>query len=467
MALVPHPSFKQVSLSWWLMGPIGVLNLLKAASNLKFLIGMLLASWVMPLQAEALPMDQLAITEQQAIALFYQRNLNLIAASLNIDNAHAQEIIAAAIPNPVFSFTLHELAPKAFAPQSRNLAVPALLPQIQQLIETAGKRRLRIESSELATEAVNFDVQDVARVLTNAVRRSFYNLLLAQKTIKVANDNLEHYREILRVNEVRLKVGDVAAVDFIRIEVESLKAQGDQDQARTTLNQARADLLLLLGWPENSIEISAVEVWPEAAPEIVLTRQDQLVGRALERRPDMRAARVRIAQAKKMLTLAQRQLIPDVTISAFYDQDQGNQFPRSGGVGISVPIPLFYQQKGEISQARVGLTSAELALKQAEQGVRAEVMKASASWQSADAIARRFETSVVKRIETLRQAQEIAYQKGAVGVLDLIDAERSYKAIMLDYYIALTNRSKAWADLLMAYGEEIRSFARNHPSGDG
>jgi cobalt-zinc-cadmium efflux system outer membrane protein len=446
-----------------------VLNLLNAASHLSIFLGMLLTTCAMTLQAEAMPAmeGQLAITEHQAIALFYQRNLGLIAASLNIDNAQAQEIIAAAIPNPVFSFTLHELAPKAFAPQSRNLAVPALLPQIQQLIETAGKRRLRIESSELATEAVNFDVQDVARVLTNAVRRNFYNLLLAQKTIKVANDNLEHYREILRVNEIRLKVGDVAAVDFIRIEVESLKAQGDQDQARTALNQARADLLLLLGWPENSLEISVVETWPEAAPEIVLTGQDQLVGRALERRPDMRAARVRIAQAKKMLTLAQRQLIPDVTISAFYDQDQGNQFPRTGGVGISVPIPLFYQQKGEISQARVGLTSAELALKQAEQGVRAEVMKASASWQSADAIARRFETSVVKRIETLRKAQEIAYQKGAVGVLDLIDAERSYKAIMLDYYTALTNRSKAWADLLMAYGEEIRSFSRNHPGGDG
>jgi len=428
---------------------------------------MLLASWAISLQAEALPMDQLAITEEQAIALFYQRNLSLIAARLNIDSAEAEQIIAAAIPNPVFSLTTSELAPKAFAPQSRHLAVPALLPQIQQLIETAGKRRLRIESSELATEAVNFDVQDVVRVLTNAVRRSFYNLLLAQKTIKVANENLEHYREILRVNEVRLKVGDVAAVDFIRIEVESLKAQGDQDQARATLNQARADLLLLLGWPENTLEISAVETWPEAAPEITLAGQDQLVGRALERRPDMRAARVRIAQAKKMLTLAQRQIIPDVTISAFYDQDQGNQFPRTGGVGISLPIPLFYQQKGEISKARVGVTNSELALAQAEQDIRAEVMKASASWQSADAIARRFEMSVVKRIETLRKAQEIAYQKGAVGVLDLIDAERSYKAIMLDYYTALANRSKAWADLLMAYGEEIRNFPRNRLSGDG
>jgi cobalt-zinc-cadmium efflux system outer membrane protein len=354
-----------------------------------------------------------------------------------------------------------------FRPENRNVAVPALVPQIQQLIETAGKRRLRIESSELATEAVNFDVQDVARVLTNAVRRSFYSLILAQKTIKVASDNLEHYREILRVNEIRLKVGDVAAVDFIRIEVESLKAQSDQDQARTALDQARAELLLLLGWPENSLDISAVETWPEASPEIALAKQDQLIGRALERRPDMQAARTRIAQASTTLTLAKRQIIPDVTISAFYDHDAGNYFAHSGGVGISVPIPVFYQQKGEISQARAGLTSAELALRQAEQEIRAEVMKASASWQSADAIARRFETSVVNRIETLRKAQEIAYQKGAVGVLDLIDAERSYKAIMLDYYIALANRSKAWADLLMAYGGEIRNSSRNSVDRDG
>ena len=168
-----------------------------------------------------------------------------------------------------------------------------------------------------------------------------------------------------------------------------------------------------------------------------------------------------------MLTLAQRQIIPDVTISAFYDRDAGNYFSNTGGVGISLPIPLFYQQKGHISKARVGVTTAELALAQAEQGVRAEVLKAAASWQSTDAIARRFETSVIKRIETLRKAQEIAYQKGAIGVLDLIDAERSYKAIMLDYYTTLANRSKAWADLLMAYGEEMRNFSRNLGRGDG
>lgn len=443
-------------------------NLLSTLPIWRIFSGLVLVAWAVISQAETIsPLeDQLTISEEEAIALFYQRNLGLIAARLNIDIAEAEQIIAAAIPNPVFSFTVHELAPKAFAPESRGLAVPALLPQIQQLIETAGKRRLRIESSELATEAVNFDVQDVVRVLTNAVRRGFYHLLLAQKTIRVASDNLEHYREILRVNEIRLKVGDVAAMDFIRIEVESLKAQGDLDQARAALNQARADLLLLLGWPENSVEISAREAWPAAIPEIATVRQDELIRRALDRRPDMRAARVRIAQARKMLTLAQRQVIPDVTINAYYDQDQGNQFPRTGGFGISIPIPLFYQQKGEISKARVDVTSSELALAQAELGVRAEVVKAWASWQSADAIARRFEASVISRIETLRKAQELAYQKGAIGVLDLIDAQRSYRAIMLDYHSALANRSKAWADLLMAYGEEPANFLRQpQPNG--
>jgi cobalt-zinc-cadmium efflux system outer membrane protein len=399
----------------------------------------------------------LAITEEQAIAMFYQRNLSLIAAHFNIDDARAQEIISGAIPNPVFSFSLGALSPSMFQHQYSNTnSLPAITPQIQQLIETAGKRRLRIESSELATEAVSFDLQDTTRILTNAVRHSYYSLLLAQKTAAVANDNFERYREILRVNAVRLKVGDIAATDFTRMEVESLKAQSDQDQAKTALNQARADLLLLLGWPENSLDIMAVETWAKANNSIAKSGQEQLVNQAIERRPDLQAARVRIDQSEKMLTLANRLTIPDVTVNAYYQRDPGNFFTDSGGIGFSVPLPLFYHQEGEISKARVALQTSELAVKQAEQGVRADVMKALSAWQSADAISQRFETAVVKRIEQLRKAQELAYQKGAIGLLDLIDAERNYKAMMLDYYTALANRSNAWADLLMAYGEEVK-----------
>jgi cobalt-zinc-cadmium efflux system outer membrane protein len=423
------------------------------------LLGFMLVLVALAVQAsDQPPINQtVTLSEQQAIALFYQRNLDLIAANFNIDVTETQGIIAAAIPNPVFNFNISSLSPEIFnGANSNQTALPALSPQLSQLIETAGKRRLRIESSELATEAVTFDLQDTLRTLTNAVRRDYYNLLLAQKTAQMASDNVNRYQDILKINRIRLQTGDIAETDYTRIEVESLKAQADLDQTEAALKQARATLLLLLGWPENQLDIVAVEAWPTAAATITHAKQEQLVKQALEKRPDLQAARIRIAQAQKMLTLANRLVIPDVTVSVYYQRDPGNYFTDSGGVGISVPLPLFYRQEGEISRARVGLSSAELAVTQTEQMIRSEIMKAMAAWQSADAIAQRFETLVVTRIETLRKEQEFAYENGAIGLLDLIDAERSYKAMMLDYYTALANRSNALADLLMAYGEEIK-----------
>ncbi|MDD5034457.1 MAG: TolC family protein [Methylococcaceae bacterium] len=399
--------------------------------------------------------EGVTLTEPQAIALFYQRNLALIAAKYNVDQARAEEIIASAIPNPVFSLTFSELNSRMFNdPQSDYL--PALTPQIQQLIETAGKRQLRMEGSALATEAVEYDLQDTARTLTNAVRHAFYGLLLAQKNLDVAKDNLERYRQIMGANDIRLGVGDIAETDFTRIEVESLKAQGDLDKAQTALNQARADLLVLLGWPENSLTITATDEWPAANLAEEVTREDHLTRKALEGRPDLKAARIRIRQAEKSLELARRLTIPDVTVTGSYARDPGNYYTNTGAIGISVPLPIFYRQEGEIAKAGVAMSNAELSLRQAEQSVRADMIKALSAWKSADAIARRFEQSVVGRIEKMRSAQEFAYQKGAAGLLDLIDAERNYKAMMLDYYTALANRSNAWADLLMALGEEAK-----------
>ncbi len=405
--------------------------------------------------AEDSKKEGVVLTEQQAIALFYQRNLALIAAKYNVDQARAEEIIASAIPNPVFSLNFNELS-NQMSKSANASSLPAVNPQIEQLIETAGKRGLRMEGAELGAEASEFDLQDVTRTLTNAVRHAFYGLLLAQKNLDVAQDTVERYRQIMAANDVRLRTGDISETDFTRIEVESLKAQGELDRAQTALAQARADLLVLLGWPERSVNLTAADAWPAANLVAEVSKEESLTEKALERRPDLRAAKVRILQAEKNLTLARRLAIPDVTVMAGYARDPGNYFTNTGMVGFSVPLPIFYRQEGEIAKAGIAMNNAELNLRQAEQGVRADVIKSLSGWKSAEAIARRFEKSVVVRIEKLRTAQEFAYQKGAAGLLDLIDAERNYKAMMLDYYTALANRSNAWADLLMALGEEVK-----------
>ncbi len=395
------------------------------------------------------------LTEEQAIALFYQRNLTLIAAEFNLDQSRAEEIIASAIPNPVFSFWVNELS-NQMSKNGNTRFLPGFTPMIQQLIETFGKRELRMESAGLGTEAMEFDLKNVTRVLTNAVRHAFYGLLLAQKSRDVARDNLERYSQIKDANAIRLRVGDISETDFTRIEVESLKAQGDVDRSQTAVNQARTDLLLLLGWPENSLNIVADDAWPKSNLTDERSREETLTRKALENRPDLKAAQIRIHQSEKKLELARRLAYPDVTITGAYARDPGNYFSNTGQLGISLPLPIFYRQEGEIAKAGVEMNTAELNLRQAEKSVRADVVKALSAWKSADDIAKRFEQSILERIEKMRSAQEFAYQKGAAGLLDLIDAERNYKAMMLDYYTALANRSNAWADLLMALGEESK-----------
>jgi cobalt-zinc-cadmium efflux system outer membrane protein len=389
------------------------------------------------------------LTEQQALALFYERNMDLIAARYNLDQTKAEEIIAAAIPNPVFSLDVEELSPNNNAGQG-----PATIARIDQLIETAGKRRLRVEKSTLATQAAEGDLRDAVRVFSNAVRHSFYGLLLAQKSAELARDNLKRYQPILRANRLRLKAGDISESDFLRIEVEALKSQSDLDNTEAELKKACSELAVLLAWPERAMNFIAQDHWPEPKDIGQSQGEEALLKKALAQRPDLQAAKLRIDQSQKELSLARKLRIPDVTVGLSYAHDPGTPFLDTAGVGISLPLPLFYRNQGEIGKAEVNLNNAELEAQKVEQDARADVVSALAVWESAETIIQRFTGAILDRVTRVRRTAELAYSKGSTGILDMIQAERDYNAAMLEYYKALANRTLAYADLLKASGEE-------------
>jgi outer membrane protein, heavy metal efflux system len=403
------------------------------------------------------------VTEQQALVLFYERNLDLIMAHYDLERGEAEQIIAAALPNPSVDTEFYMLNQMSYTKQKSpdvNMVWPqgimsAWSIRIEQLIITAGKRALRMESSALGTKALSHDLRDTVRVMSNALRHAYYNLLLAQKNVELAQNNLDRYQDILRINKTRLDVGDIAVTDYTRIEVEALKALADVNSRQAALKQAQADLLLLMGWPENAINIRAAEQWPAFNAELSRKSQAELVAQAIENRPDLAAAKIRLEQAEKNNELARRMVIPDVTLIGFYLKDPSNFFTSTGGVGVSFDLPVFYRQEGEIAKTGVEANNARLVIRQTEQDIRADVLKIQAAWVAKEEIRQRFEEASIPRIEALRKGAELAYQKGDMGLLELLDAERNYKAMMLEYYGVLADRSNAWADLIMATGIEL------------
>jgi cobalt-zinc-cadmium efflux system outer membrane protein len=420
--------------------------------------------------------QDVSLSVDEALALFYQRNLDLIAAQYNIDQSRAEEIIAGAIPNPVISIQISEISnnPNMGAnargcSHDPNVSCgPAEIISFSQLIEVAGKRGLRMQSSGLATQAAESDLRDAVRIFSNMVRDAYYDLLLAQKNFWLAQEIVNHYQTISEANDLRLKSGDIAESDFLRVKMEALRAQSDLDIAQTAVEQAQAALAVILRWPDKSLQFTAKESWPEIKDIGQKLPKDALIDKALQQRPDLQADKQRAEQADKELELARRLKYPDVTVNAGYARDPSNNVLNSAFVGISVPVPLFYQYQGEAGKAAVNLNQSHLAVEQTELGIRSDVVSAEAAWKSADKIVQRFNGGLLDDARSVRDSSELAFKKGATGVLDLIEAQRSYKSVMRDYYAAMINRTNAYYDLAKALGIELtndKNIAASH-SGD-
>ncbi len=400
------------------------------------------------------------ISVDEVVSIFYQRNLDLIAAQYNIDQARADAIIASAIPNPTINIQILELAHNlnnnaaaTGCPSTPgNSCGPAQYYSFSQLIEVAGKRGLRIESSNFGTQAAESDFKDAIRIFSNMVRGAYYQLLQTQKNAWLAQEIVDHYAEISKANHLRMKGGDISESDFLRVKMEGMRAQSELDAALTTVEQAQADLAVLLRWPAKSLQFEAKELWPEANDFKQTLSKEDAINKAIQQRPDLEGDKLRADQADKQLELARKLKYPDVTINAGYSRDPSNNALNSGFVGVSLPLPLFYQYQGEADKAAVNLSQSRLTAEQTELNIRNDVISALAAWNSTNKIVQRFKDGLLDDALTVRNSSELSYSKGAASVLDFIEAQRTYKNIMRDYYAAEIARANAYYDFEKALG---------------
>lgn len=395
------------------------------------------------------------MTEREIISIFFERNIDLLSAQFEIDRAEAMEWIASAIPNPELSFGLNELngvivgRPNQVGSQGLGYNV-----FLTQMIITAGKRDLRMESARFGREAVEADFKDALRILVNKLRHGFYDLLLAQKSLLVAHENVATFDRLAEANRLRESTGDIAETELKRVEIERLKAKGELNLAEANLKTRQSDLAKLLNWPERAMDYEVADAWPKIASRYESVKEHELLERALDERPDLKAQDLRVQQMGKEAELARRLVAPDVNLSGGYLQDAGNLNLDSGAVLATAEVPVFYQYSGQVGRALADFNAERNQQEQLKNRIRKEVVSTLAALSGASAIVDRFEGQVIQRIKKAKSSVEFAYAQGAAGLIDLLDAERNYKAMMLDYYVAENHRALAYADLLMAMGEE-------------
>jgi len=379
----------------------------------------------------ALAQGPVKITLEQAIQMALRHNHTLEAARTAIQQNQAAEITANLRPNPTF-FTDWEYLPLFSHPQGQTLAQYIQSSTegdigLSYLFERGNKRAHRLEAARSTTAVTRSQVADNERGIAFQVGSLFVNVQLAESTLELAQQNLKSFQDTVDISAVRFKDGIMSENDYLKIKLQMLQFQTDVQQSMLARAQALSDLRQQLGYESAP---AGYDVVGEFEYRPLLVSLEELQARALQNRPDLRAAVLGVTAANSQYTLAKANGKQDPTLSANYSHVNGLS---AATWSFSIPLAIFDRNQGNIAQTRVAIRQAEEQQKAANGQVLTDVKDAYEGLQEGARIAQLFRSSYLDVAQSSRDISEYAYRRGALALLDFLDAERSYRATQLAY----------------------------------
>jgi len=436
----------------------GTRRVLAALATL--LSALIACSWARAANEELASQSALdRLTLHDAERLLRDHNRDLKAAERAVESSRAALLSAGARQNPNLTMQTSNINPhvgigagglqdKAFDTQLR----------VDYLLERGGKRDLRIASASALERASAYDTRDTLRNQRAAMAASYYDLLLAQERVRITHESAELFAGSLSASRRRLAAGDIAASDVDRMAVDALRARSDEEVAAVDRLHAQVNLGGILGLERYAEKIVAADGWPE--PQTLPSDLD--LDAVAESRADVKAARERVEAASRARELARSQRTRDVTVAVTYDHWPTNGANLQGtgnSYGFSVSIPLFLGNHfdGDIAKAEVDWGTALDALEKTAALARADLVRSRLDLESAGSRVTRYDQELLASAKRAADAQEFAYERGAIGLLDLLDARRTLRSVQLDATAARADYAKAlaaWRQARALDGEE-------------
>jgi cobalt-zinc-cadmium efflux system outer membrane protein len=395
------------------------------------------------------PLTQLSMDE--AVRLAVLRNQTLQAQRFTIDQAKADETTANLKPNINVQLGVAGFTP--FTPSSINSDffqnVASYSAGATMLFERGGKRGNRLAFAQATTDVTAKTVTDAERQLRFQTAQAFIGVLLAKSTLDLAQQNLKNFSDVVDVNRQRVTAGDLAEADFFKISLQKLQFEQDLSAAEVALVQARASLRQLVGFDTVAEDFDAVGELAYTSHPLDL---EDLKRQALDARPDLQAAQSGVTAAQQSLTLEKSNRARDVTGSLAYTHT-GPQ--NAFGVLGSFDLPIRDRNQGNIAKAEVTVRQATESQLAARYLVLTDVVNAYAGWQTAEKVVKLYESGYLDQAKQSLDISQYVFQRGAGSLLDLLDAERTYRDTQLGYRQALSNYMTSVAQLNQAVGKQV------------
>jgi outer membrane protein, heavy metal efflux system len=398
-----------------------------------------------------------SITLDEAIQMALQHNHNMLAARTTIQQSEAEETTANLRPNPTL-FADWEYLPLG-SPSKQN---PNLYPGVSTndylknnteadiglsyLIERGKKRQHRLQAARDITAQTRSLVTDNERGLAFNTASLFVNVQLAESALELADKDLKSFQKTVDLGQLRYDKGAISEDDYLKIKLQLLQFETDYQQAELAKVQALSDLRQLLGYESVSADYDVAGPFDY---QPLKGNLEDFQFKALQNRPDLRAAQQGVTAARSQYELQRAIGKQDVTVQGNYSHVNGINAANFLG---SIPLPIFNRNQGEIARTRIAITQAQEQEKATNGQALTDVRDAYEGLRVSDRIVQLYRSGYLDVAQKDRDIAEYAYQRGAVSLLDFLDAERNYRATQFAYRQALASYLLALEQLRQAVG---------------
>ena len=384
-----------------------------------------------------------SLTLEQALRLASETNPNVRAKEFELKAVGAGEITAGLRPNPTANFLAEQFGGASSASQTQYTI------NIGQPIELGGKRQRRIDSATAQTKVTTHELADLRRQIDFQVKKTFTDILVAKDALALSEQNLSALDELEKIQRLRAEKGDLSGLELLRIQVQRFAFERDAADARQALRAAKIGLRSLIGADKVTDDF-------DAAGSLELRQssytQSELYRRALDTRPDIRAAEAARNKAKADINLAKANAWWDVTPQVEYQRIGPD---NTIGFGFGLPLRIFDRNQGEIARTRADALGVDAVRDAVVIRALAEVDTALAAVDTERGKVEVLRDTYLPKAKQARETVEFAYRRGGVSLLDYLDAQRTYRETALQYLQALGNYQTAIYLLEAAVGAPL------------
>ena len=403
-----------------------------------------------------------ALSLDQAVARFRKEGFDLLISDAAVAQAEGQLQSDGALPPPALSAsegrTRGGYNAAQAGPGASDRAFSLGISDSNALSDLLwGKRALRVRVAEAALTAARKGREDAARTLLPALKQQYLQAALGRLNVDLTLQARDSAGRTFDLVSARRKAGAVSDAEVVRARVAALEAEQAVDAARQGLRTAEAGLAFLLGYRQAAPEFRLTTPFEHPADAPGNGAAGDPVQAALDRRPDLQAAKSQIRRAEAGLSLARRNWAPDLTWSFAVSQEGAGQNalqPKTYTLGLGVPLPSFRHTRGEIAKADADLRTQQLQQAKTEAQVRQDVAVATAVLASSRARLRRMDADLMPAAARAFELVSFQYEKGAATLLDVLDAQRTLVTVKTEYFQDLNDYWTARFQMDQALGKE-------------